>query len=333
MLVRGDGGGGGLPVAQPGGRRPESHRPRTGRGARPGPHRGAARRAPAGWRAPILHPRLRLRVLEDPGRDLAALAAGHDPQGCRPDRQALPAADHRLGVQRHARGRPRAASGGGLGRHRSLPCRGRRSRFPELAREEGLAPWTPLKLYRSTASTPPRPRSSSRAARWIARLVCPITRSPWLGGACTARRTWDASRRSGPRGCRSRCSRTEPGRRTLHCSPGSIHASRRRCGAARGERRDRGAACWPCAPSLGRLARCRRRSWPISIGRSWRPPASCATRGATTIASPRGSASRSSSSAGTAASRRIRWTPRWCPGGRSRRTRARRGSSSLPARC
>ena len=45
-----------------------------------------------------------------------ALAPRHDPQGRRPDRAALPAADHRLGVQRDPEGRARPAPGGGLGR-------------------------------------------------------------------------------------------------------------------------------------------------------------------------------------------------------------------------
>ena len=254
----GDGGGGGLPVAQPGRGRPEPDRPRAGRGARPAPDRGAARRPPAGRRPAVLHPGLRLRLLQDPGRDLEPLAAGHDPQGRGADRPAVPAADHRLDLQRHAAGRPRPAPGGGLGGAGGVPRRGRLDPLPGAARaRRGSRPGRRSSSIAAPGSTPPPRPWCSRAARSTARSGCPITRSRWRGGACTARRTWGGSRRSGPRRCGSRWSRTARAARRASLFAGidtTLHRRRRRSAPADAGRRRR------CSRfgGAGRRRRCRR---------------------------------------------------------------------------
>ena len=141
LLVRGYGRGGGVPLAQPrrGGAEPD--RARAGRSARAHSHRGAARRPPARRRAAVLHPGLRLRLLQDPRGDVEPLAAGHDPEGRGAHRPAVPAPDHRLGIQRHAAGRPRPAPGGGVERawRRSGP-RETRPASPSSSGRKGSVP-------------------------------------------------------------------------------------------------------------------------------------------------------------------------------------------------
>ena len=87
------------------------------------------------------------------------LAAGHGPQGRRADRSGAFGRRSSSRSSAARRGTATASTRRRAGRRgRRFAAAGDSSRFPELAREEGLAPWTPLKLYRSTGSTPrPRP--------------------------------------------------------------------------------------------------------------------------------------------------------------------------------
>ena len=123
-----------------------------------------------------------------------------------------------------------------------VPAAGDSTRFPELAREEGSWPWTPLKLYRSADfdTTATHPRHGQRRCS-TARSASPITRSPWPGGACTAPRTWDGCRRSARRRSGWRCWRTAPrgGRRAVRRHR---HHARRDALAGRAEHRRAGVA-------------------------------------------------------------------------------------------
>ena len=76
MLVRVAGRRGGLSLAQPGRGRPEPDRIGAGRGAGPPPHRRAAGRAAARRCAAVLHPGLRLRLLQDARRYLGRTGPG-----------------------------------------------------------------------------------------------------------------------------------------------------------------------------------------------------------------------------------------------------------------
>ncbi len=78
------------------------------------------------------------------------------------------------------------------------------TRFPELLRVEGLRPWTALKLYRSTRFDTAATTTTLEAASSTARPACRTTRSPWRGGVCTDRRTWDGSSSSDRPACGSR---------------------------------------------------------------------------------------------------------------------------------
>ena len=131
VLVRGHGRRDRLPVAQPGRRRTEPDRSGAGRGTGAGAHRGAARRPAAGRRPAILHPGLRLRLLQVAGRDVASLAPGHDPEGRGARHPTVSSPDRHRRLQRHASGRPRPASGRRLGRARGLR---RGGRFDSLSR-------------------------------------------------------------------------------------------------------------------------------------------------------------------------------------------------------
>ena len=162
----GHGGGGGLPLAQPGRRRTEPHRPRAGRGAGADPHRGAARRPTAGRRPPVLHPRLRLRLLQDPGRDLAALAPGHacSRTWCASSGGSGPRSSCRSSAERRAMAMAST--------RRPAGRRGRRSRpraTPPVSRSwpgrRASLPWTPLKLYRSTRFDTHRHHPDARRRR------------------------------------------------------------------------------------------------------------------------------------------------------------------------
>ena len=112
------------------------------------PDRGAAGRPADRRRPPVLHPRLRLRVLQDARRDLAALAPGHDPQGRSPDRPAVPAADHRLDLQRHPRDGHGQHQAAGWSARRPFGWLGTRAASPSSSRRRP-APLDGAQLYRS----------------------------------------------------------------------------------------------------------------------------------------------------------------------------------------
>ena len=208
---------------------------------------------------------------------------GHRPQGRRADRAAVPAADHRLGLQRHPRGRARPASGGGLGSaSRRSPPPATPPGFPSWVARRGSAPWTPLKLYRSTRfDTHGHDHHPGRRRARPRRRASRTTRSRWRAGACTARRTWDGSRISARRwygspaggsdrrGQRRVCSPASTprspgcrGERSRHRRPGRAPAVRR----ARGQRAD-GPGYRRVQPRGGRCSTGRKRDLVAPVGR------------------------------------------------------------------
>ncbi len=80
----------------------------------------------------------------------------------------------------------------GWAAHEAFTAAADPSRFPELAREEGLQPWRAQKLYRSTRFTPGT-GDDHDSDRWRStrRSGNPTTRSPWPAAAVTVRRTWE----------------------------------------------------------------------------------------------------------------------------------------------
>ena len=204
----GHGGGGGLPVAQPGRGRPEPHRPRAGRGARPDPDRGAAGRPAAGRRPAVLHPRLRLRLLQDARRDLGSTGRGtrssrtscgsSGGSGRRSSSRssAAPRATATASTRPRA-GRPSRRSRWRATRPASPSCSARRGCALDAAQALSQRP------VRHRRDDPRSGRRRARPARWASR----ITRSRWRAGACTARRTWGGSRASAPRTVPARAAR------------------------------------------------------------------------------------------------------------------------------
>ena len=234
-----------------------------GAGARHPAHRGTAGGATARWRGAVLHPRLRLRLLQEPRGHLGPLAARHDPQGRGADRPPVPASGHRLDLQRHAARWPRPAPGGGVGG----------------ARRRSGSPATPSRLSRAAAgggagrlgaaqALPQRPLrhgghhadARRRADRPRGGQDLPPDRDG-RAAACTARRTWASCRPSGPASCAWRWSATGTGKGAFGSGPGSIRRSvpviarQRRCAAAVVRRAGRLAAPGDGSTLTGRCRR------------------------------------------------------------------------------
>ena len=172
-----------LPVAHPRRRRAEPDRLRAGAGAGPHPHAGAAGGAPHRRRRAVLHPRARLRLLEEPRRDAAHLGqgrragrrgGGHPQVPPRRDRHPLlaragrdPRPPHGLGdpgaggVPRRRRSQvsPRAA-------RRAASTPGRRGGSSGTDRRSSSSRPTTSAATSSWTSTATTRCSASRTARW-----------------------------------------------------------------------------------------------------------------------------------------------------------------------
>src|SRR5436190_1276489 len=96
-----------LPFAEPRRRGSEPHRPRARPRAGGHPDGRVVGRAPGGRRPPVLHARVRLRVLEDRRGDAAVLAARLPPRRRARGDPPLPAADHPLDLLRDGARRAR----------------------------------------------------------------------------------------------------------------------------------------------------------------------------------------------------------------------------------
>ena len=110
-----------------------------------------------------LHPRLRLRLFQVARRDLAALAAGHVLKDVvRIVRRFRPQVIVSVfsGTPRDGHGQHQAA---GWAAQEAFQAAGDSTRFPELAREEGLAPGRRRSSTAAPGSTRRPPRSPSRA--------------------------------------------------------------------------------------------------------------------------------------------------------------------------
>src|SRR5439155_19139474 len=110
----------GLSFAEPRRGRAESHWTRVGPRARRHPHRRAARRATARWRAPVLHARIRLRLLQDRRRNISLLATGFAAQGYRGRDPPVSAASDRVDLLGDPARRAWPASGGRPARPRGV---------------------------------------------------------------------------------------------------------------------------------------------------------------------------------------------------------------------
>ena len=119
-------------------------------------------------------------------------------------------------------GRPRPAPGGRVGRAGGVPRGGRLAAASRSSpREEGLAPWAPLKLYRSTRFDTARHHPDARGRRARPRggpVLSPDRHggpqpAPLAGHGAAAGR-WALA------GAASRCWRTARARRRRACSPG-----------------------------------------------------------------------------------------------------------------
>ena len=126
-----------LPVAQPWRGRPEHHRHRAVRRARRHPHRRAAAGAHARRRRPVLHPRLRLRLHQDPGGSVGEVGRRGHRRRHGPRHPPLPAARRPERLERDARRRARPAPAGREARAAGLR-RGRRS--GEVSRADRRGP-------------------------------------------------------------------------------------------------------------------------------------------------------------------------------------------------
>ncbi len=141
-----------LPLAHARRRRPEPDRLRAGAGARPHPHPGAAGRAPHRRRRAVLHPRARLRLLEEPRRDAAHLGQGrgagrrrrgHPPLPPRRDRHPLLA---RAG--RHARPPHRLGDAGASRRSAPPPI----PSFTPSSSPAASTPWQARRIFWNRSS-------------------------------------------------------------------------------------------------------------------------------------------------------------------------------------
>ena len=195
---------------------------RAGAGAGPHPHAGAAGRAPHRRRRAVLHPRARLRLLEEPRRDAAHLGQG-----------------------RRARRRRRG--------HPPVPPRRDRHALLARARRTRTATTPPRRCWRWRRSAPPPIRSftpSSSRGGVDALAGAPHLLEPFVVGDQAERRPVRATS-SSTSAATTRCS----ARRTARSPPTAAACTRARASAwrARARRSSSTSSCSP-APTAGSAA-------------------------------------------------------------------------------
>ena len=209
------------------------------------------------------------------------------------------------GTPRDGHGQHQAA---GWAAREAFQAAGDATRFPELAREEGLAPWTPLKLYRSTwfdttATTlvlegGGLDRAAGLSYHQIAMAGRSLHRSQDMG-RIQATGAVEGAARTGRGSNRAGCGRPVLRNRYDGIARAQRPAQRRaRSGGLRRPPGPISPGCWRSGHG-GRPRGSRPTAWRTWTARSSPPRASCAMPGATTIASCPGSGSPSRSSAGT----------------------------------